>query len=131
MARKASGDMSNLFWRTEARMARLEPFFPKSHGKPRVDDRRVLSGIIFINCNGLRWCDAPRADGPHKTLYNRWKLWSEKGVFARILMGLASQEPQEKPVLSSPDGRSGVCSINVPQQRPTSKPGARAAPDGA
>jgi transposase len=47
--------MSNLFWLTDAQMARLQPFFPKSHGKPRVDDRRVLSGIIFINRNGLRW----------------------------------------------------------------------------
>ena len=45
--------MSNLFWLTEAQMARLEPFFPKSHGKPRVDDRPVLSDIIFINHNGL------------------------------------------------------------------------------
>ena len=52
--------MSNLFWLTDAQMARLQPFFPKSHGKPRVDDRRVLSGIIFINRNGLRWCDAPK-----------------------------------------------------------------------
>jgi hypothetical protein len=69
--------MSKLFWLTEAQMARLEPFFPKSHGKPRVDDRRVLSGIIFINRNGLRWCDAPKEYGPHKTLYNRWKRWSE------------------------------------------------------
>ena len=34
--------------------------FPKSHGKPRVDDRRVLSGIIFINRNGLRWRDGNR-----------------------------------------------------------------------
>ena len=62
--------MSNLFWLTDAQMARLQPFFPKSHGKPRVDDRRVLSGIIFINRNGLRWCDVPREYGPHKTLYN-------------------------------------------------------------
>ena len=46
--------MSNLFWLTDAQMERLKPFFPKSHGKPRVDDRRVLSGIIFINRNGLR-----------------------------------------------------------------------------
>jgi transposase len=38
--------MSNLFWLTNAQMARLEPYFPKSHGKPRVDDRRVLSGIL-------------------------------------------------------------------------------------
>ena len=67
--------MSDLFWLTDAQMARLEPFFPKSHGKPRVDDRRVLSGIIFVNRNGLRWRDAPKEYGPHKTLYNRWKRW--------------------------------------------------------
>ncbi len=47
--------MSNLSWLTDAQMERLKPFFPKSYGKPRVDDRRVLSGIIFINRNGLRW----------------------------------------------------------------------------
>ncbi len=63
--------MSDLFWLTDAQMARLEPFFPKSHSKPRVDDRRVLSGIIFINRNGLRWLGAPAAYGPHETLYNR------------------------------------------------------------
>ncbi|SMX50938.1 hypothetical protein MAA8898_05145 [Maliponia aquimaris] len=72
-------------------MARLEPYFPKSHGKPRVDDRRVLSGIIFINRNGLRWRDAPAAYGPPKTLYNRWKRWSEKGIFARMLLELADR----------------------------------------
>ena len=48
-------------------MARIEPYFPISHGKPRVDDRRVLSGMIFINRNGLRCCDAPGEYGPHKT----------------------------------------------------------------
>ncbi|MCE8520906.1 transposase [Ruegeria pomeroyi] len=76
--------MSDLFWLTDAQMARLVPFFPKSHGKPRVDDRRVLSGIIFINRNGLRWRDAPKEDGPHKSLYNRWKRWSDKGLRACI-----------------------------------------------
>ena len=70
--------MSDLFWLSDAQMARLEPFFPKSPGRPRVDDRRVLSGIIFINRNGLRWRDAPTAYGSHKTLYNRWKRWSDK-----------------------------------------------------
>ena len=77
--------MSDLFWLTDGQMARLAPFFPKSHGKPRVDDKRVLSGIIFINRNGLRWRDAPAAYGPHKTLYSRWKRWSEKGIFARMM----------------------------------------------
>jgi transposase len=91
--------MSNLFWLTDAQMERLRPFFPKSHGKPRVDDRRVLSGIIFINRNGLRWCDAPREYGPPKTLYNRWKRWGEMGVFARMMKGLASEGGQEKVVM--------------------------------
>lgn len=45
--------MSDPYWLTDERMARLAPYFPKSHGKPRVDDLRVLSGIIFVNRNGL------------------------------------------------------------------------------
>lgn len=83
--------MSDLFWLTDAQMARLEPFFPTPHGKPRVDDKRVLSGIIFVNRNGLRWRDAPAAYGPPKSLYNRWKRWSEKGIFAWMLLELADQ----------------------------------------
>lgn len=91
--------MSDLFWLTDEQMARLQPFFPKSHGKPRVDDRRVLSGIIFINRNGLRWRDAPAVYGPHKTLYSRWKRWAEKGVFARMLAGLAGRCREKKTVM--------------------------------
>lgn len=83
--------MDDLFWLTEAQMERLKPFFPLSHGVARVDDRRVLSGIIFINRNGLRWRDAPAAYGPPKTLYNRWVRWSRLGVFARILAELAAE----------------------------------------
>ncbi|MCU9850108.1 IS5 family transposase [Defluviimonas sp. WL0024] len=91
--------MSNLFWLTDEQMARLQPFFPKSHGKPRVDDRRVLSGIIFINRNGLRWCDAPREYGPPKTLYNRWKRWGDMGVFARMMEGLASEGAEQTTIM--------------------------------
>jgi len=91
--------MSNLFWLSDAQMARLKPFFSKSHGKPRVDDRRVLSGIIFINRNGLRWCDAPAAYGPYKTLYNRWKRWGDKGIFARMMLGLAAEHREENTVM--------------------------------
>ena len=91
--------MSNLFWLTDEQMARLRPFFPKSHGKPRVDDRRVLSGIIFVNRNGLRWRDAPREYGPAKTLYNRWKRWSDMGVFARMMEGLAAADPEPKTIM--------------------------------
>lgn len=64
------------------------------HGKPRVDDRRVLSGIIFIDYNGLRWCDAPKDYGPSKTLYNRWKRWSDNVAFARIMVVLATESAE-------------------------------------
>lgn len=74
--------MSDLYWLTDEQMARLRPYFPKSHGKSRVDDRRVLSGIIVVNRNGFRWRDAPKEYGLHKTLYNRWKRWGEMGLFS-------------------------------------------------
>jgi len=94
--------MSNLFWLTDERMERLRPFFPKSHGKPRIDDRRVLSGIFFINRNGLRWCDAPREYGPPKTLYNRWKRWGNMGVFALMMEGPASEGTEQKTIMIDP-----------------------------
>ncbi len=90
--------MSNLYWLTEEQMRRLRPYVPRSRGRPRVDDRRVLSGIIFINRNGLRWWDAPAAYGPPKTLYNRWKRWSDIGVFARIMTGLAAEAPDNQTI---------------------------------
>jgi transposase len=91
--------MSDLYWPTDEQMARLAPYFPKSHGRPRVEDRRVLSGIIFVNRNGLRWRDAPKDYGPHKTLYNRWKRWGEMGVFARMMEGLSSSGAERKTVM--------------------------------
>jgi transposase len=91
--------MSDLFWLTDTQRTRLEPYFPKSYGKPRVDDRRVLSGIIFINRIGLKWRDALAAYGPHKTLQNRWKRWSDKGIFVRMMAGLAAEHGEEKTVM--------------------------------
>ena len=91
--------MSDLFWLTDEQMARLQPFFPRSHGRPRVDDRRVLSGIIFINRNGLRWREAPRDYGPAKTLYNRWKRWSDKGVFVAMMDGLSAKGTERKTIM--------------------------------
>jgi len=78
--------ISNLYWLTEVQMERLRPYFPKSRNRARVDDRRVLSGVIFFNRNGLHRSDAPAKYGRPKTSYNRW---SDMGVFARIMMGLA------------------------------------------
>ena len=81
--------MSELFLLSEKQLRRIEPYFPLSHGMPRVDDRRVLSGIIFVIRNGLRWRDAQAAYGPLKTLYNRFIRWSRLCVFDRIFQVLA------------------------------------------
>lgn len=91
--------MTDLFWLSDEQMAGLAPCFPKSHGKPRVDDRRVLSGSIFINSNGLRCRDAPAAYGPHKTLYNLWKRWSDRGIFAQMMAGRAVEHGERKKVM--------------------------------
>lgn len=79
------------FLLTLAQMRRLSPHFPLSHGIARVDDRRVLSGIIYVIRHGLQWRDAPAAYGPHKTLYNRFVRWSRMGVFDRIFAALAAE----------------------------------------
>ena len=83
--------MRDLPMLSEAQMRRIEPFFPLSHGVPRVDDRRVLSGIVYVLKNGLRWCDAPPFYGPHKTLYSRFVRWSKLGVFNRIFAALVEE----------------------------------------
>ena len=69
----------------------IQPLLPnKPRGVPRVDDRRVISGIIHVIRNGLMWRDAPTACGPRKTLYNRFFRWSRIGVFDRIFAALAA-----------------------------------------
>jgi putative transposase len=72
-------------------MGRIGRFFPKPRGLPRVSDRRVISGIIYVIRNGLQWKDALPSYGPHKTLYNRFVRWSRRGVFERIFAALAGR----------------------------------------
>ncbi len=72
--------MGNLYWRSDAQMERVRPFLPKSHGRHRVDDRRVPSGMIFINRNELRWRDAPKEYGPAKTVVSGgWAACRRRG----------------------------------------------------
>ena len=86
--------MTDLFLLSPAQMRRIEPYFPLSHGIARVDDRRIVSAIIFVIKNGLRWRDAPQEYGPHKTIYNRFIRWSRLGVFNKIFAELAAQGRQ-------------------------------------
>jgi putative transposase len=83
--------MTDLFLLSPTQMRRISPYFPLSHGIARVDDRRIVSAIIFVIKNGLRWRDAPKEYGPHKTIYNRFIRWSRLGVFNKIFAELAAK----------------------------------------
>jgi transposase len=74
--------MSCLFWLSDEKFNKIKTLLPnKVRGVPRVDDRRVLSGIIFCLQRGYGWSDVPSEYGSAKTLYNRFKRWSEAGIF--------------------------------------------------
>lgn len=77
--------MADCYWLTETQFERIKSYFPRPFGKSRVDNRRVIGGIIHVSRNGLRWKDAPEVYGPHKALYNRFVRWSRKGVFIESL----------------------------------------------
>ena len=86
--------MSDFFWFSDAQWARIGPLLPTdTRGMARVDDRRVLSGIVHALRNGGRWADCPReVYGPKKTLYNRFVRWAERGIWERIFSALAGGE---------------------------------------
>jgi len=80
-------------------MAKLAFSFPRSDGKPRVDDQRILSIIISINRNGLDGGMPPEADCPRKTLYSRCNHWSAEGIFTGMMAGLAAEHAEERTVM--------------------------------
>lgn len=83
---------SNLFWLSDEQWQRIEPHLPKDvRGKERVDDRRVISGILHILKSGCRWCDCPPEYGPPTTIYNRFVRWAERGVWERLFRELAAR----------------------------------------
>src|SRR4051794_28212800 len=78
------------FWLTDKQFARIAPHLPTgTRGKPRVDDRRVISGIVHVLKSGARWVDAPSVYGPRKTLYNRYVRWAAKGVWVDLFHALS------------------------------------------
>jgi transposase len=78
------------FWLSDEQFAKLAPHLPtNTRGKPRVDDRRVISGIIHVLKSGGRWVDAPALYGPKKTLYNRFVRWAARGVWVDLFQTLA------------------------------------------
>ncbi|TLP42304.1 IS5 family transposase [Cohaesibacter sp. CAU 1516] len=83
--------MGHLFWLSDAQWAVIEPLLPNNKGGARrVDDRRVISGIIHVLKVGCRWCDCPEDYGPSTTIYNRFNRWSHKRFWVDLVEALAT-----------------------------------------
>jgi len=83
---------SNLFWLNDEQWRRIEPHLPTDvRGKDRVDDRRVISGILHVLKSGCRWCDCPPQYGPPTTIYNRFVRWARRGVWENLFRALADR----------------------------------------
>ncbi len=81
--------MASLFWLSDDAWAAIEPHLPRNQpGARRVDDRRVISGILHVLKAGCRWCDCPADYGPSTTVYNRFNRWSARGFWLKLLDAL-------------------------------------------
>lgn len=86
--------MAYLFWLSDEAWGAIEPHLPRGKpGKPRVDDRTVISGILHVLKVGCRWRDVPAAYGPPTTIYNRYHRWSQRGIWQRIFARMAADGP--------------------------------------
>ena len=86
--------MAHLFWLSDHAWAAMEPHLPRGlPGKPRVDDRRVISGILHVLKTGRRWRDVLAAYGPPTTVYNRFTRWSFRGIWQRMSERMAAAGP--------------------------------------
>ena len=86
--------MADLFWLSDEQWAVVGRFMPVNQpGARRVDDRRVVSGIVHVLRSGCRWRDCPTEYGPHTTIYNRFHRWSGRGLWTGMLAALVQATP--------------------------------------
>ena len=81
-----------LYWLSDAEWARIEALLPRGRrGAHRVDDRRVISGILHMLRSGARWRDCPAEYGPYTTVYNRFNRWSRQGIWLAMFAAVTGQ----------------------------------------
>jgi transposase len=77
---------------SDAERARLQPLLPPHRpGKPRQDDRRISSGILWRLATGAPWHDLPERYGPWQTVYTRFWRWTRAGVWDQLFAALQRQ----------------------------------------
>ena len=81
--------MRTVFWLSDEAWSAIEPLLPSNQPcARRVDDRRIISGIIHVLQSGCRWRDCPGEYGPCTTVYNRFNRWNRRKVWQRIYAAL-------------------------------------------
>ena len=94
--------MAGEFWLDDRQWAAIDPLLPKNRpGARRVDDRRVLSGIIHVLKVGCRWQDCPALYGPPTTIYNRFNRWARRGLWQRLFQALVAVSPDGVQMIDS------------------------------
>ncbi len=111
-----------LYWLNDVEWARIEPLLPRGRrGARRVDDRRVISGIVHMLRSGARWRDCPTAYGPYTTIYNRFNRWSRQGLWEQIfylltgstgvVTGMSADSTHIKVHRSASGGKGGLSTM--------------------
>lgn len=78
-----------LTWLSDVECSRIEPLLPRGRkGAHRVDDRRVISGIVHMLESGARWRDCPLQYSPYTTVYNRFNRWRRQGIWLGLFEAL-------------------------------------------
>jgi transposase len=99
--------MAGEFWLSDRQWAVIEPLLPKNQpGAHRVDDRRVISGIVHVLKAGCRWQDCPAVYGPPTTIYNRFRRWTIKGVWRRLFAALVTLSPDDVHMIDSTSAKA-------------------------
>jgi len=94
--------MASEFWFSDEQWAKIEPQLPQNRsGAHRVDDRRVISGIVHVLKSGCRWQDCPAKYGPATTIYNRFRRWTMQGVWRKLFLALVEVAPGEAQLIDS------------------------------
>ena len=94
--------MANEFWLNEQQWLAIEPLLPHNQpGARRVDDRRVISGIVHVLKVGCRWEDCPALYGPPTTIYNRFNRWSRRGLWQRLFEALVRSDGGDTQMINS------------------------------
>jgi transposase len=94
--------MANEFWLNDRQWSAIEPLLPHNQpGARRVDDRRVISGIVHVLKVGCRWEDCPPIYGPSTTIYNRFNRWSRRGLWQRLFEALLKTDGADLQMIDS------------------------------